>query len=151
MKGLRYLVAVAAVAFTMPAQAAVGDPEVVLYRAAGVLDDNSGFASAFYCTPFSGVSENIRIVVRGQNGALLANVATTISHLNTGTWATRDIQLYSTDVNLATGPINIGTVAIAATSTSVTCTAVQVQFATSGPITVPLHMTRFNPLAGTQE
>jgi len=151
MKSLRYLTAVAAVAFAMPAQAAVGDPEVVLYRAAGVLDDNTGFASAFSCTPFSGVSENIRIVVRAQNGALLANVATTISHLNTGTWATRDIQLYTTDINLNTGPINIGTVAIAATSTSVTCNSVQVQFATNAPITVPLHMIRFSPLANTAE
>jgi len=38
MKSLRYSIAVAAFAFTLPAQAATTDPEVVLYRASGVAD-----------------------------------------------------------------------------------------------------------------
>jgi ABC-type uncharacterized transport system substrate-binding protein len=48
-------------------------------------------------------------------------------------------------------PINVGTAAIAATSVNVTCTAVQVQSNNIAPVSIPLHMTRFNPIPGTQE
>jgi hypothetical protein len=51
-----------------PAQAAVGDPELILYRFAGVTDNggaaNQGVAIVFHCTNFSGVTEIIRFVTR---------------------------------------------------------------------------------------
>jgi hypothetical protein len=68
------MMAVAALAFAMPAQAGVNDPEVVIYRGAGVLDtgggDNTGAGTAIHCTNFSGVNENIRFVIRNTNAAL---------------------------------------------------------------------------------
>ena len=152
MKSLCYLIAVAALAFTLPAQAATTDPEVVLYRASGVADGGAGSntASSFACTPFSGVTENLRIVVRAQNGVILQNSSVPIQHLNTFTFSTSDTAIFA-DASLATGAIAGGTVAIAATSTSVTCTAMIIQPNNTAPVGIQLHMTRFNPLAGTAE
>jgi len=157
MKSLRHLIAVGAVAFTMPAQvtvpaqAGINDPEVLIYRLSGVIDDNSGFATSIYCTNFSGVIETVRVVIRAADSTLKANVPSNVAHLNTTVWSTRDVILYTNDINLNTGPVNLGTAAIAATSVNVTCNAVQVQFANTNPITAPLHMTRFSPIAGSEE
>jgi hypothetical protein len=145
------MIAVAALAFTLPAQAGINDPETIIYRASGVIDDNAGFATAFFCTNFSGVTENLRVVIRGANAAIAANVAVPLPHLNTVALATRDTQLLAAETSLATGVVNTGTVAIAATSINVTCTANLFQFFTSNPIMAPLHMTRFSPIAGTLE
>ena len=153
MKSLRYLIAVAALALTLPAQAAVGDPEVVLYRASGVADGGSGSnaATIFSCTPFSGVTENIRIVLRDRTGAIVINVLAGAAHLNTEIFSTASSSTLYSAVVLGTGPITGGTVAIAATSTSVTCTAMLLQPNNTAPVGVQLHMTRFSPLAGTAE
>jgi len=149
MKSLRHLIAVAAVAFALPAQAGINDPEVLIYRVSGVID-NGGFGTTVFCTNFSGVDERIRIAVRDKTGTLVVNGALTVSHLNTHAFSTRDILLYD-DSNLATGLVNPGTAAIAATSVNVTCTAMQVESAVTNPAMGKLHMTRFNPIAGTQE
>ena len=151
MKSLRYTIAAAALAFTVPAHAGINDPEVTLYRVAGVIDENSGFATSFICTNFSGVIETVRVVVRAADSTLKANVPFNVAHLNTVAFSTRDVILYANDINLNTGVVNLGTAAIAATSINVTCNTVQVQFANTNPITAPLHMTRFSPIAGTQE
>jgi len=153
MKSLHSMIAVAALAFALPAQAATSDPEVVLYRGSGVVDslNNGGStATAFSCTPFSGASENIRVVIRAQNASILANSVVTVSHLNTVVFSTNGPALFST-VSLATGIIFGGTVAIAATSTSVVCTAMLVQVNNLAPEGIHLHLIRFNPLNGTQE
>jgi hypothetical protein len=151
MKSLRRMIAVAAVGFIMPAQAGIADPEVIIYRVSGVVDDAGGNARAtsIHCTNFSGVDENIRFVVRGPNAALLANGVFTVPHLNTVTVSTKDTPQYL-DFALNTGPVQQGTAAIAATSINVTCTAMQVQPA-SIPEGIALHMTRFSPIANTQE
>src|SRR4051812_7561965 len=111
MKNLRCMIAVAALAFTLPAQAAVVDPEVIIYRVSGVIDDNSGFATSFYCTNFSGVTETIRVVVRGGDSTLRANVPTSVAHLSTVVFSTRDVLLYATDINLNANVITVGTAA----------------------------------------
>jgi hypothetical protein len=152
MKSLRLMVAVAALAFTMPAQAAQVDPEVIIYRVSGVLDDgiSNGTATSFHCTNFSGVAENVRFVVRGPTAVILANQAFAIPHLHTFTASTKEVSIYA-DVSLATGAVQQGTAAIAATSVNVTCTAMQVLPQGALPQGIALHMTRFNPIAGTQE
>jgi len=152
MKILRCMIAVAALAATLPAQAAIGDPEVIIYRVSGVLDDGvaNGAATSFHCTNFSGVNETVRIVVRDGNGTLLKNVPLTIAHLRTTTASTKDTVIYF-DVDMATGSIQQGTAAIAATSVNVTCTAMQVLPQGVFPQGIALHMTRFNPIPGTQE
>jgi hypothetical protein len=152
MKSIPSMIAIAALAFTLPAQAAVGDPEVILYRIPGVIDNNTGFATIFWCTNFSGVPETLRVVVRGPTGTLVANSAVTVNHVSTAALATRDVNLFTGETIMNTGVIDPGgTAAIAATSTSISCTAAQIQHFTTGPISLPLHMTRFNPLSGSQE
>jgi len=92
-------------------------------------------------------------VIRAQNGTQLFNFAAQAFHLSTVVYTTQaGSSIYNgTTFILATGAITGGTVAIAATSTSVTCTAMIMQPTTTAPVGVQLHMTRFNPLAGTAE
>jgi hypothetical protein len=156
MKSLRYLIAAAALAFTMPAQvtvpaqAAVGGPEVIIYRVSGVVDDNNVLATSFHCTNFSGVTETVRVAVRALNGALVANVPVNVAHLSTTILSTHDVFIYG-DISMATGAIVGGTAAIAATSVNVTCTAMQIQTNVTNPVGIALHMTRFNPISATEE
>src|SRR5262245_35525566 len=87
MKAIQWIIAAAAVACAAPVQAGVNDPEKIIYRGSGVLDnggnDFDGLATAFHCTNFSGVNENIRFVIRTNLGALVANGAIAVPHLNT--------------------------------------------------------------------
>jgi len=164
MTSLRCLIAVAALAFTVPAQVAVpaqagvNDPEVLIYRGAGVIDNGgmglTGNATAFHCTNFSGVPENIRFVVRTATGTLAANsAAAAVAHLNTVTALTKDTVLFFIGIRLMlnTGSVPAGTVAIAATSINVTCTAMLVDATTMTPAGIKLHLTRFNPIPATEE
>jgi hypothetical protein len=152
MKIVHSMIAVAVLALTLPAQAAVGDPEVILYRGSGLADNGPGGSTVttISCTPFSGVNENIRVVVRNLTGDIVANKAGVTSHLNTAVFSTSDTAIYL-DINMATGAFPGGTVAIAATSTSVACTAMLIQPNNTAPVGVQLHMIRFNPLPGTAE
>jgi len=158
VKAIHWIVAAAALAYSLPAPAtaATSDPEVIIYRFPGVYDDggptNNGVATVFHCTNFSGVTENIRIVTRGFDGALKTNVAFAINHLATKTANTHIVGSYSTDHTLATGAVSQGTVAIAATSTNIICTAMTIDAALNKPTTgVALRGIRFNPIPGSQE
>ena len=157
MKASQWIIAVAALACAEPVQAGVNDPEKIIYRGSGVLDnggaDFSGLASAFHCTNFSGDNENIRFVIRSNLGAIVANGAIAVPHLNTLTVLTKDAALFlsGTRLILHTGAVELGTVAIAATSIHVTCTAMLFQANTNTPAGIKLHMTRFNPIPATQE
>ena len=130
MKAIHSMMATMALAFVFPAAAAaaVGDPEVILYRVSGI--NANGGTTELVCTPFSGVSESIRFVTRDVNGALVDNQAFTTAHL-------------ATKLFTSSSP-SVGTAAIAATSTNVVCSA-----GILGGI--PLHLIRFNPAPGTQE
>src|SRR5215510_2424987 len=93
MKASQWIIAAAALACAAPVQAGVNDPEKIIYRGSGVLDnggnDFDGLATAFHCTNFSGVNENIRFVIRTNLGALVANGAIAVPHLNTQTVLTQ--------------------------------------------------------------
>ena len=73
MKAIHWIIAAAAFAFVQaaPASAGVNDPEIFIYRGAGINDTGgaafSGNATAFLCTNFSGATENIRVVVRNRS------------------------------------------------------------------------------------
>ena len=146
-----------AFALLLPAQtqAASSDPEVVLYRFPGVLDNGgaaiTGVATVFHCTNFSGVTENIRFVVRNFNTTIVANEVVSIAHLATITAATHDTAPYGEDRLLNTGPVAQGTAAIAATSVNVICTAMTIDAANSKVDGVSLRGVRFNPVPGSQE
>ena len=154
MKAIHQIIAAATLAFVQPAQAGINDPEVIIYRGSGVLDtgggDHTGAGTVIYCTNFSGVTESIRFVIRDNDSTIVANVPLPIPHLFTGTVMTKGGFIYS-GISLGTGIIKQGTVAIAATSINVTCTAMQFDASAPSLQTAVLHMTRFNPIAGTQE
>jgi len=158
MKAIQWIIAVAGLAFGLPAsaQAAQTDPEVIIYRFPGVLDTgnfaNLGVATVFFCTNFGGVTENIRFVTRTSTGALASNLVFNLVHLGTLTTATHSTALYADAfTSLATGPVSEGTTAIAATSTNVICTATTIDAAASTPIGIALRGIRFNPVPGSQE
>jgi hypothetical protein len=155
MAALSRTLAIATLAFALPVQAHVGDAEIVLYRVSGVYDsggaDNTGVATTFFCTNVSGVPETIRFVVRSAGGSLVVNVAFTINHLQTLTVSTHFTVRFGEDASLATGGVNGGTAAIAATSQHMTCSAMIVDAAAAVPQGIALHLLRYNPIPGTEE
>jgi hypothetical protein len=150
-----WIIAAAAFTFVQPAQAAQTDPEVIIYRFPGVRDSGgasfTGLATVFHCTNFSGVTETLRFVTRGQNGALLTNVAPNINHLETITTATHLTNAYGNQIVMATGVVLQGTTAIAATSINIICTAETIDASPAAPIGVARRGIRFSPVPGSHE
>jgi hypothetical protein len=154
MKAIHFIIAASALACTEPVQAAIGDPEVILYRFPGITGssgaDNVGVATLFHCTNFSDVTENIRFVTRDSGGNLLTNMDFGIAHLATLTVSTHDT---ADDADIA-NTLNAGLVtqtAIAATSINIICTAETIDASTAVPIGVARRGIRFSPVPGSQE
>jgi len=154
MKAIHWIIA--ALACVQPAQAATTDPETLIYRFPGVFDsgdpDNTGVATVFFCTNFSGVLENVRIVTRQSNADIVINKVFALSHLTTLIAVTHPTFAYSDGgpSNMATGFIQ-GTAAIAATSINIICTAETIDATTAAPVGVAKRGIRFNPVPGSQE
>src|SRR5262249_1612611 len=144
-----------AIGMAAPAVAGGNDPEVLIYRIPGVRDDGSdtnfGVATAFHCTNFSGVNENIRLVTRDPIATLKSNVLSLIGHLFTGTFVTHLVHSYAFQVPLGTGAVGQGTTAIAATSINIICTAEAINAADTVPVGVARRAIRFRPVPGSQE
>jgi len=145
-----------AIAMTAPASAGVNDPEIIIYRFAGVKDDgganNLGVATVFQCTNFSGEGEHVRFVSRGVSGFLISNQFESIGHLGSVTSVTHVNAAYGATSSLIMNTSAMqGTVAIAATSINVICTAMTVDAANPKPDGVALRGIRFNPAPGSQE
>jgi hypothetical protein len=142
------------VGMAAPASAAQSDPEIIIYRFPGVRDnggaDNTGVATVFQCSNFSGAVENIRLVTRNNVGTLLRNDFQPVGHLQTLTVSTHIAAAYS-GVSFPTGLVDSGTTAIAATSTNIVCTAMAIDAANSKPDGVALRGIRFSPVPGSQE
>src|SRR5262245_6360877 len=157
MKAIHWIIAAAAFAFVQPgpASAAVGGPEVIIYRFPGVRDTGGqlaqGTATVFHCTNFSGATETLRFVTRNDAASLLQNNTINIIHLATVTVATHDTNAYSEDNLLPTGSVSQGTTAIAATSINIICTAMTIDAAAAVPTGVALRGIRFAPVPGSQE
>jgi hypothetical protein len=157
MKTIHSMIAALALAFVLPAavDAAQTDPEVIIYRFPGVLDNggsgNTGTATVFHCTNFSGVTENIRFVTRNFDTTIQGNAVFPFGHLRTITAATKGTAAYDEDVTLNTGLVQQGTTAIAATSINIICTAMTIDASTAAPIGVALRGIRFSPVPGSQE
>src|SRR5262245_28537312 len=152
-----WIIAAAALAFIQPttASAVTTDPEVMIYRYPGMRDDGgaigAGVATVFHCTNFSGVTETIRFVTRNHVGTILQNNSLSIVHLGTITAVTHVVSSYSHDTSLATGLVNQGTTAIAATSINIICTAETIDASTAAPVGVARRGIRFSPVPGSQE
>jgi hypothetical protein len=151
------LIAALGLAVVLPVQASASvlDPEVIIYRFPGVKDDGGatgvGVATVFHCTNFSGGQEGIRFVTRGISGALLTNLDTRISHLETLTASTHRVNAYHLTGTLDTGSVSQGTTAIAATSINIICTAETIDASAATPIGVARRGIRFSPVPGSQE
>ena len=155
MQAIHWIIAAAAFAFVQPASAATTDPEVIIYRFPGVLDDggesDAGLATVFHCTNFSGATETVRFVTRNFDGALKSNATYTLDHLATKTASTHNAQAYSENLFLVTGIVKQGTTAIAATSINIICTAETIDASSSVLIGVARRGIRFSPVPGSQE
>src|SRR5262245_24685486 len=136
------------IGMAMPASAGVGDPETIIYRFPGVLDGGGnpsvGVATSFHCTNFSGVPENIRFVVRNFDTSMAGNSVITVPHLKTATVSTHNTTAFREDTEVSPGVvIDQGTMAIAATSINVICTAMIIDASTFVPHGVALRGIRF--------
>src|SRR5262245_38388435 len=157
MKAIHWMIAALALAFVLPAaaDAATTDPEVIIYRFPGVKDNGgaigTGITTAFFCTNFSGTTENIRFVTRANTGTLITNSVTAITHLRTITAVTHATPVYPADATMNTGAVEQGTTAIAATSINIICTAVTIDAGAATPVGVALRGIRFSPIPGSQE
>ena len=156
MIALRWIIAVAATALVMPAHAATSDPETIIYRVTGVVDNGgasgTGFATVFNCTNLSPVVESIRFVVRNFNSVIAANAAFSVGSLQTVSVSTHFTVLFA-GFTLSPGTSLKGTTVMAATSTNIFCSAMIVDAgaATASAIAATLPMVRFSPMAGTEE
>src|SRR5262245_1237832 len=87
--------------------AAVGGPEILIYRVAGARDDGGadhvGVATGIDCTNFSGVPQTVRFVARNFNSTLRSNMTMTIDHLATRTVVTHPPAGVGWDLHLVTG------------------------------------------------
>jgi len=130
MKAIHSVIATLALACVFPAAATAetGDPEIIIYRISGI--NANGGTTEISCTPFSGVSENIRFVTRDTNAVLVDNSVSTVPHNNT--------KLFQSSAP------SVGTAAVAATTNQIVCSA-----GILGGI--QLHLIRFNPVSGAQE
>src|SRR5215216_6343252 len=148
MKALRWIIAVAAMAFVMPAHAATTDPIQIIYRTSGVTDNNA-WATVLHCTNLSAVTETVRVVVRNGNGAIAANVDQFLPTFGSQTFETRNTAPLFGGFNLATGVLQ-GSAVIASITTFIFCSAMIVDAALT-PHGIALHLVRFNPMPGTTE
>ena len=157
MKKIQSVLVSAALVIGMaaPAMAAQSDPEVIIYRFPGVRDSgggsNSGVATVFHCTNFSGATENVRFVTRDSDSTLKSNTFISLFHLSTGTVTTHGVAAYTGEFDLSIGAVAQGTTAIAATSTNIICTAETIDASTSVPVGVARRGIRFSPVPGSQE
>jgi len=154
MKLIGWTAAASAMFFALPVQAGINDPEVMIYRVAGVFDnggaDNVGVATSFHCTNFSGALEIVRVVVRDAGSQIKANSFGQISHLQSTIFSTHGTMF--SEAIMTTGVIAAGgTAAIAATSIDVVCTAMMLDAAATVPVGIALHAVRLNPIPGTEE
>jgi hypothetical protein len=136
---------------------AVGDPQKLIYRIAGIRDTgdaaNVGVATTIHCTNFSLVAETVRYLLKRTNGDVVANVSKTIDAGGTEAASTHFTAMVDEDGVLAPGvSINPGSAFIFTTSPQkVICSAMIVDAAATVPQGISLHMVRFNPITNTQE
>jgi hypothetical protein len=159
MKLVRWLIAAVALMSFFPTlpEAASGDPPFIIYRASGVFDDGStnatGTATAIHCTNASSVSEDLLIVIRTFNGAVISSATQTytISSFRTWTIVTHATTTFEPDANLSSGFITQGMVAIGSTTKDMFCSFMLVGAASTTPQGISLHPVRYNSSSGTQE
>jgi hypothetical protein len=137
---------------------AVGDPLQVIYRVSGIYDNgggaNAGSASILNCTNYNNSgAEEVRVITRQWNGALLDDRTEVIGAKDTRTFATHNPLAFDIDFFLTPGTlINQGSWVVSASRiTNVFCTAQVVDAAHPNARGYSLNMVRFNPVPNTEE
>lgn len=136
---------------------AENDPLFPIYRTSGVADNggsaNTGWATAIHCTNLSSAAESVHVILRSNTGLALANQTYFIGTTTTITIVTHIGTVFPQDhVLVSAGTvIDQGNFTITATSTNIYCTVMVFDAGASSPIGIPLHMVRFNPMAGSTE
>jgi len=134
-----------------------------IYRIAGVTDNggatNVGVATVVHCTNFKASTAQVQFVVRGWDGAVLANPAFNIPARATFTASTHATFLFDESGFLLTTAtvIRQGSMIIKATTPKVHCSAVVVDAGVDSDenlvptFAVALSLTRLNQEKGAQE
>lgn len=135
---------------------ATTDPEVMIYRVAGVVDSGGGpdfgTATAFMCYNNSRVTEKVRFRLINWIGVVISGKIMFIAPKGTRTAATHPTLALLEDLSLAPGvPITQGSAGIIATNKDIYCSAMIVNAGATIPSGIALHMVRFNPQPGTVE
>jgi len=158
MKILTIAIAIAGatVLTTAPAVAGAAEPLQAIYRVTGVLDSgdpaNTGTATVFFCTNFSGGRENVRVSLRPEIPGAPINDILALDPGETRTFATHQTATYSEDSNVAPGVMfEQGSAVISATSLLVHCSAAHVDASAVAPVGSPLQMIRLRPAPNSQE
>jgi hypothetical protein len=120
----------------------------------GVRDDGGaldvGVATNFNCSNVSGITAQVRFVVRGLNGPIEGAQNFTLLHGATRTASTHLEATFDSDASLNTGQVGQGLIQIYSTQSGVFCNA-SITDAGDGGNGFDLHMVRFNPHPGTVE
>jgi hypothetical protein len=138
----------------MPAQAITFRSLTLIYVGAGVIDNGGsvdvGIATNFNCSNVSGITAQVRFVVRGLNGPVEGSRTFTLAHGATRTASTHHEATFASDFDLFTGLVGQGIIQIYSTQSGVFCNAIVTNAAVGGN-GFDLHMVRFNPHPGTVE
>ncbi len=134
---------------------ATTDPQILIYRVSGVLDNGSpdlGVATTFACSSISSQMEIVRIRLFNYDGVLMGDRTLNISPKRTVSISTHSTMMISEDSVVSPGTaINRGMAGIIATSKEIFCSAMIVDAVAAIPNGVALHMVRFNPAQGSVE
>jgi hypothetical protein len=142
-------------AAVVPAHAGINDPLVLLYLFPGARDnggaDFTGVASAVHCMNFSGATEKIQWVTKNFNAVTTAGKTFIINNEETRTAVTHRILGIAEDVDLVSGVLDQGVIGVAATSTSMVCSAQVLAASVANPTGHDLHAIRYQGFPGSQE
>jgi len=144
-------VIVAAAIVTLTATAASAQ-ETVIYRFAGASASGAnGLNTTINCTNFSGLPADVRAALRDSVGNLLVNITSPIANLATMTFATNpgpgEVPLNFPGMIV----VPAGTVAIAATTLAMICSAQVFDSSGGGRTGYSLRGVRFSPYPGSEE
>ena len=157
MRNILNALAIAAFAVAPPAGIAQAQ-NLTLYKIAGVTDDggttHAGTATVVHCTNFTASTQQIRYIVRDDDGSVLANkvLLAPVVPRGTRTAATHFTRAFTENLGLTPGvTIKHGSMTIKATTRKLHCSAMIVDAGATMPTGIALSLTRFQQEKGAQE
>jgi hypothetical protein len=161
---LKSCLVIGALAFSTPAFAQAAQSAApaafpnltIIYLASGVINSagavNTGYATSAQCTNWTGAAIQIRHIVRSPGGTVVAVKTYNVPALDTLSASTHGTQIFGNEAAIMPGVGLVeGSWQILSTSPNVTCTMTIVDAASAGPTGFPVHLVRFNAMAGSVE